>query len=105
MPSIKTCYKNKKLYAYSYKKGLALSIGRLPDNDIVIDTDADILLKGFMVGNITVMITKTGSGYYLSCQGKKKGAKVNGRAVQGPTKLADSDVIKIGSIKLVFHNL
>jgi pSer/pThr/pTyr-binding forkhead associated (FHA) protein len=68
------------------------------------DPDADILLKGFMVGNITVMITKTGTGYYLSYQGKKRGAKVNGKTVEGPTKLMDSDSIEIGSIKLVFHN-
>ena len=68
------------------------------------DPDADIILKGFMVGRITAMISKTGSGYYLSCQGKKRGAKVNGKSVKGPVKLMDADTIDIGSIKLIFHH-
>ena len=68
------------------------------------DPGADIPLKGFLVGRITVMISKTGTGYYLSCQEKKKGAKVNGKAVKGPVKLKDADTIEVGSVKLVFHN-
>ena len=67
------------------------------------DPDADIRVKGFMVGSVNVMISKTGSGYYLSSQGRKKGAKVNGKAVKAPTKLTDEDTIEVGSIKLIFH--
>ena len=57
-----------------------------------------------MVSNIAVTISKTGAGYYLSYQGKKRGAKVNGKTVKIPTKLMDADIIEIGSIKLVFHS-
>ena len=68
------------------------------------DPDADIRLKGFMLGRVTVMISKTGSGYYVSSQGNKKGARVNGTAVKGPTRLTDADIIEVGSIKLIFHH-
>ena len=68
------------------------------------EPDADILLKGFMVGRTTVLISKTGGGYYLSFQGKIKRLSVNGKTVKGPTKLMDADTIEIGSIKLIFQN-
>jgi len=68
------------------------------------EADADILLKGFMVGRTTAMISNTGGGYYLSFQGDKKKPKVNGNTIKRTIKLSDSDVIEIGSIKLIFHN-
>jgi len=72
--------------------------------ETLLSYDADILLKGFMVGRTTVLILKTGGGYYLSFQGKIKRLSVNGKTVKGPTKLMDADTIEIGSIKLIFQN-
>ena len=67
------------------------------------DPDSDILLEGFMVGRTTVIISNTGGGYYLSYRGDSKKARVNGKIINNITQLSDSDVIEIGSIKLIFH--
>ena len=67
------------------------------------DPDSDILLKGFMVGRTTVIISNTGGGYYLSYRGDSKKARVNGKIINNITQLSDSDAIEIGSIKLMFH--
>jgi pSer/pThr/pTyr-binding forkhead associated (FHA) protein len=67
------------------------------------DPDSDILLKGFMIGRTTVIISNTGGGYYLSYRGDSKKARVNGKIINNITQLSDSDVIEIGSIKLIFH--
>ena len=67
------------------------------------DPDSDILLKGFMVGRTTVIISNTGGGYYLSYRGDSKKARVNGKIINNIMQLSDSDAIEIGSIKLIFH--
>lgn len=77
-------------------KNKGIEIGKGPD--------ADIFLKGFMVGNTRVMISNTEGGYYLSCRGDYKKIKVNNNPIKGPVKLTDSDTIKIGSLQLAFHN-
>lgn len=68
------------------------------------DSDSDIFLRGFMTGRSTVMILNSGDGYFLSCEKSKKKTKVNGTTIKGTIKLSNSDVIEIGSIKLIFHN-
>jgi len=67
------------------------------------DPGSDIILKGFMVGRTTAMISNTEGGYFLTYQGDRKIPKVNGKTIEGLIKLSDSDVIKIGSVKLIFH--
>ncbi|MBU3948834.1 MAG: FHA domain-containing protein [Proteobacteria bacterium] len=68
-------------------------IGKASTNDIVV--------SGFMVGQVSTTISKRPSGYFLSHEGGSK-PKVNGNSVSESVKLKDFDVIEIGSAKMKF---
>lgn len=68
-------------------------IGKSSTNDIVVN--------GFMVGQVSTTVSKRPSGYFLSHEGGSK-PKVNGKSVSESVKLSDFDVIEIGSTKMRF---
>ncbi len=71
------------------------SVGRLPDNDVVID-DATVSRRHCAVvvhSDLTVEIHDVAS---------KNGTLVNGRRLQGPTRLRENDEIGLSDRKLTF---
>ncbi|MBO0701122.1 MAG: FHA domain-containing protein [Zavarzinella sp.] len=71
------------------------SIGRLPDNDIVID-DATVSRRHCAVvvhSDLTVELHDVAS---------KNGTTINGRKIQGPTRLHDGDEIGLSEHRLQF---
>lgn len=71
------------------------SVGRLPDNDIVID-DATVSRRHCAIvvhSDLTIEIHDVAS---------KNGTTVNGRKIQGPTRLRDNDEIGLSDHKLTF---
>ena len=94
MPTINTRYKNKGLHEYSVRHGLSLSIGRLPDNDIVIDNDA--------VSGKHARIVSNGDEYYVEDLNSTNGTFVNNKRIRS-RKLKDEDIIVIGKHDLIFE--
>lgn len=68
-------------------------IGKASTNDVVVG--------GFMVGQVSSTISKRPSGYFLSHEGGLK-PKINGNSVSESIQLKDFDVIEIGSAKIRF---
>jgi hypothetical protein len=71
------------------------SIGRLPDNDVVID-DATVSRRHCAVvvhSDLTAELHDVAS---------KNGTTVNGRKIQGPTRLHDGDEIGLSDHRLTF---
>src|SRR5262245_22883531 len=71
------------------------SVGRLPDNDIVID-DATVSRRHCAIvvhSDLTIEIHDVAS---------KNGTLVNGRKLQGPTRLRDRDEIGLSERRLTF---
>ena len=71
------------------------SVGRLPDNDIVID-DATVSRRHCAIvvhSDLTIEIHDVAS---------KNGTLVNGRKLQGPTRLRDGDEIGLSERRLTF---
>jgi FHA domain len=71
------------------------SVGRLPDNDIVVD-DATVSRRHCAIvvhSDLTIEIHDVAS---------KNGTLVNGRKLQGPTRLRDGDEIGLSERRLTF---
>lgn len=71
------------------------SIGRLPDNDVVID-DATVSRRHCAIvvhSDLTIELHDVAS---------KNGTTVNGRKIQGPTRLRDGDQIGLSERHLTF---
>jgi pSer/pThr/pTyr-binding forkhead associated (FHA) protein len=69
------------------------------------DPSSDIVVKGWAVGKTAATISRTRNGYFLTCAEGFSRPKINDRKVpKKPYKLADSDIIAIGSMKLQFIN-
>ena len=67
------------------------------------DPSSDIVVKGWAVGKTAATISRTRRGYFFSCDEGFSRPKINDRkAPKKPYKLADSDIIAIGSMKLQF---
>ncbi|RPH52123.1 MAG: FHA domain-containing protein [Desulfobacteraceae bacterium] len=69
-------------------------IGKASTNDIVVG--------GFMVGQVAATISKRPGGYFISYEGSGSKPKVNGNSVSESVQLKDFDVIEIGSVKMHF---
>lgn len=69
-------------------------IGKASTNDIVV--------SGFMVGQVAATISKRPGGYFISYEGSGSKPKVNGNSVSESVQLKDFDVIEIGSVKMHF---
>lgn len=69
-------------------------IGKASTNDIVV--------SGFMVGQVAATISKRPGGYFISYEGSGSKPKVNGNSVNESVQLKEFDVIEIGSVKMHF---
>lgn len=65
--------------------------------------DADIVIRGFMVGKTAATISARPNGYFLSYVGGISKPKVNGAVVKQTVKLNEYDVIELASTKAEFH--
>ena len=70
------------------------TIGKHPSSDVVV--------KGFLVGQTAVTITRKPEGFYLTPISGLAKLKVDGNTVKVPTLIDDLSIIEIGSAKLQF---
>jgi DNA-binding SARP family transcriptional activator len=75
--------------------GATTRIGRLEDNDIVLD-DED-------VSRYHAMIINTGTGFVITDLRSTNGVEVRGRPIQGNATLADGDHIRFGKSEFIFE--
>jgi hypothetical protein len=85
--------KGRPLKTYPYA-GASMSIGRLPENDIVIDN--------LSVSRKHATISSTKDGYTLRDLGSKNGTALNGKPVS-EARLSNDDVIMIGKYEILFQ--
>jgi len=64
--------------------------------------NADIRVKGFLVGKSALLINKSEKGFYLSRGDGISSPLLNGESVKGQAKLRDNDLIEVGSTTLRF---
>jgi SARP family transcriptional regulator, regulator of embCAB operon len=76
-------------------RGAATRIGRLPDNDIVLD-DAT-------VSRYHAMIVDTGNSFVITDLRSANGVHVAGNRIRGSTTLADGDRIRVGDHEFTFE--
>ena len=70
-------------------------IGRLPDNDIVLDDEN--------VSRYHAVVVDTGGGFVISDLRSTNGVLVHGRRIRGSAALADGDHIRIGGHEFTFE--
>ncbi|HLW94284.1 MAG TPA: DUF3662 and FHA domain-containing protein [Solirubrobacteraceae bacterium] len=70
-------------------------IGRSPDCDIVIAANE--------VSRRHAQVAPDAEGWVLTDLGSTNGVRLNGRQIGVPTRLADGDVIELGSVELLFE--
>jgi len=70
-------------------------IGRLPDNDIVLDDEN--------VSRYHAVVIDTGSGFVISDLRSTNGVQVGGRRIRSSATLADGDRIRIGGQEFTFQ--
>ncbi|MDF0530539.1 ATP-binding cassette domain-containing protein [Tsukamurella sp. 8F] len=75
--------------------GQAVSIGRTPDNDLVIDD--------MLVSRRHARVVATAQGPVLEDLRSANGTQVNGSRIAGPTPLHDGDVVTVGNSDLVLQ--
>lgn len=96
MPTLTLRFKKdeKKLGEYPLEKGRSLSIGRLEDNDIVIENLA--------VSGHHAKVDSVGEKYLLTDLNSKNGTFVNEQQITAPHWLQHGDVVIIGKHYLIF---
>ena len=72
------------------------TIGKHPSSDIIV--------RGFLVGQTAVTISKKPDGFYLCHVNGLSKPKVNAQTVKQPIRLNHLDIIEIKSVKLQFLN-
>lgn len=82
----------------------------LTDRAVTIgkNKDADIKVGGFravLAGEPSATITKTNDDYILEHVGGKLKPRINGKAIQGPTRLSHQDIIKIGPVEVQIRSV
>lgn len=87
----------KKLGEYPIQKGMSLSIGRLDDNDIVI--------QNLAVSGHHAKVDSVGEKFLISDLNSKNGTFVNEQPISKPHWLQHGDIAIIGKHYLVFHFL
>jgi pSer/pThr/pTyr-binding forkhead associated (FHA) protein len=69
------------------------------------DPSSDIVVRGWAIGKTAATISRTRDGYFFSYVDGFSKPKINDKKVfKKPQKLADSDVIDVGAVKLQFIN-
>lgn len=81
---------------YPLKTGLN-SVGRMPDNDVVI---AD----GSVSRRHCAIVVHAGDGCELHDTASKNGTFLNGKRIHGPTRLVPGDEIRMCDHKIVFQS-
>lgn len=71
-------------------------IGKSPTSDVVI--------KGFMVPQMTATIKKEGDSYYITGYGGWISVSVNGRIAGKNWKLYSNDIIKVRNVEIIFQH-
>ncbi len=92
-PRLVVKLKNRPIKTYPFT-GKEITIGRLTQNDIVIDN--------LSVSRKHAIISSTKNGYILCDLGSKNGTFLNGKPVE-KAELKNNDIITIGKYKIVFH--
>lgn len=92
-PKLVVKLKNRPLKTYPFT-GRAVTIGRLAQNDIVIDN--------LSVSRMHASVSKSKDGYTLTDLGSKNGTHVNGQLVESAL-LKDDDRITIGKYEIIFQ--
>jgi serine phosphatase RsbU (regulator of sigma subunit)/pSer/pThr/pTyr-binding forkhead associated (FHA) protein len=91
-----------RLFVYSRKgkffqlslKGKKITIGRSPENDIII--------KDPYSSNLHAFIDPSDTGYVLRDNNSKNGTFLNGERIQGEIDLNKGDIILVGSTRIIF---
>ena len=94
MPKLTLKFKNNTIRTYEIAAGRSLTIGRLEDNDVVIENLA--------VSGHHAKIDSVGDGYLLTDLQSKNGCFVNERMVASHW-LSQGDVVAIGKHMLIFE--
>ena len=76
-------------------RGAATRIGRLPDNDIVLDDD--------MVSRYHAMIVDTGNSFVITDLRSANGVEVADKRIRSSATLADGDHIRISDHEFTFE--
>jgi pSer/pThr/pTyr-binding forkhead associated (FHA) protein len=97
-PIAKLCWQTEAGEAgYRLKPAETVTIGRGPDNTIVLDDS--------MVSRHHACIAWDGEGFTVQDMGSRNGTLVNGQRVQGAQQLADGDEIVLHKRRLTFEML
>ena len=80
---------------YPLKVGLN-SVGRMPDNDVIVP-------DGSVSRRHCAIIVHAGDGCELHDTASKNGTFLNGQRIQGPTRLAHGDEIRMCDHKIIFQ--
>ncbi|WP_029116630.1 FHA domain-containing protein [Mycobacterium sp. URHB0044] len=75
--------------------GAATRIGRLPDNDVVLD-DAE-------VSRHHAVVSDTGASFVITDLRSANGVYVQGHRIRGSVVLGDGDRMRIGHLEFVFE--
>jgi hypothetical protein len=94
-PDTAECWLEDKDGIYVLKPGVN-SIGRMPDNDVVV-ADPSVSRRHCAI------VVHTTRGCELHDTASKNGTCLNGQRIQGPTKLACGDVIKMCDREITFQ--
>ncbi len=94
MPKLELRFEKNVLGEYAVAIGRPVTIGRAPDNDIVIDNLA--------VSTLHARVMQMDEHYMVEDQQSLNGTFVNNRRVQQRTVLRDQDAISIGKHTIVF---
>ena len=95
MPKLELRFEKNVLGEYSVAIGRPVTVGRAPDNDIVIDNLA--------VSTLHARVMQMQDHYMVEDQQSMNGTFVNNRRVQQRTVLRDGDAISIGKHTIVFY--
>lgn len=85
-----------KFGAYPLKPGLN-SIGRMPNNDVVV-ADGSVSRR-----HCAIVVHKT-RGCELHDTASKNGTFLNGKRIQGPTRLTHGDIIRMCDHEVIFQS-
>jgi hypothetical protein len=94
VPAGLKCWLLDKEYVYPLRTGLN-TIGRAPDNDVVVQ-------DSYVSRRHCAIVVHTGDGFELHDIASKNGTYLNGRRLEGPTKLHPGDEIRVCDRQLVF---